>query len=63
MSQPIPSRIKLHKKSRTLELEFGGQAYVLPAELMRVHSPSAEVKGHGPGQEVLQHGKKIRWDQ
>jgi DUF971 family protein len=41
-----------------LELQFVGESFSLPAEFLRVHSPSAEVKGHGPGQEVLQFGKK-----
>ncbi len=56
---PIPSEITLHKKSRMLELKFedGGQ-YQLPAEYLRVYSPSAEVRGHGPGQETLQTGKR-----
>lgn len=52
-----PERIKLNRQSKTLELVFGGQQYLLSAEFLRVHSPSAEVRGHGPGQEVLQHGK------
>lgn len=52
-----PSKIHLHKQSKTLELIFKGDSYSLPAEFLRVHSPSAEVKGHGPGQEVLVHGK------
>lgn len=55
---PIPSRIELHKRSRTLELSFEREAYVLSAEYLRVFSPSAEVKGHGPGQEVLQLNKQ-----
>ena len=56
---PIPTEITLHKKSRMLELKFedGGQ-YRLPAEFLRVLSPSAEVRGHGPGQETLQTGKR-----
>ena len=56
---PIPTEITLHKKSRMLELTFedGGQ-YQLPAEYLRVYSPSAEVRGHGPGQETLQTGKR-----
>ncbi|NIB39355.1 DUF971 domain-containing protein [Pseudomaricurvus alkylphenolicus] len=54
----VPSKIKLHKQSRTLEVHFGTEQFVLSAELLRVLSPSAEVRGHGPGQEVLQHGKK-----
>ncbi|MCQ4247961.1 gamma-butyrobetaine hydroxylase-like domain-containing protein [Stutzerimonas stutzeri] len=52
----IPTAIKLHKASRTLELEYGpDQRYVLPAEFLRVHSPSAEVQGHG--NPILQAGK------
>lgn len=52
----IPTAIKLHKLSKTLELEYGpNQRYVLPAEFLRVHSPSAEVQGHG--NPVLQTGK------
>jgi len=54
----VPSKIQLHKRSKCLELHFGDQAYTLSAEYLRVHSPSAEVKGHGPGQEVLQSGKR-----
>ena len=53
-----PTKITLHKKNRTLDLHFGGDIFSLPAEFLRVHSPSAEVQGHGPGQAVLQHGKK-----
>lgn len=53
-----PSKIQLHKKARTLDVQYGSQLFTLPAEFLRVHSPSAEVQGHGPGQEVLQHGKK-----
>ena len=52
-----PQRIQLHKKSNRLELAYGEKVFQLSAEYLRVHSPSAEVKGHGPGQEVLQHGK------
>jgi DUF971 family protein len=56
--EPRPVGIKLHKRSRTLELEYpGGETYTLPCEYLRVHSPSAEVRGHGPGQETLQSGK------
>lgn len=52
----IPTTIKLHKASRTLELEYGAdERYLLPAEFLRVHSPSAEVQGHG--NPVLQTGK------
>lgn len=53
----VPDKVKLHKKSKTLELQFGAEHFNLGAEYLRVHSPSAEVKGHGPGQEVLQTGK------
>ncbi|MDG9925870.1 MULTISPECIES: DUF971 domain-containing protein [unclassified Pseudomonas] len=53
---PIPSAIKLHKVSKTLELRYGEQSYQLSAELLRVHSPSAEVQGHG--RPILQHGKQ-----
>jgi DUF971 family protein len=54
-----PSKILLHQKSRVLELAFAdGRAFRLPYEFLRVYSPSAEVRGHGPGQEVLQVGKK-----
>jgi len=56
---PIPTEITLHKKSRVLELGFeDGTRYQLPAEFLRVYSPSAEVRGHGPGQETLQTGKR-----
>ncbi len=54
----LPTKIQLHKRSQQLELHFGGEQFLLPAEFLRVHSPSAEVKGHGPGQAVLQYGKK-----
>ncbi len=53
-----PSKIKLHRHSQELEVVFNEQSYRLSAEFMRVHSPSAEVKGHGPGQEVLQLNKE-----
>jgi DUF971 family protein len=54
-----PTDIKLHRKSGILELTWeDGGIYSLSAEFLRVHSPSAEVRGHGPGQEVLQTGKK-----
>lgn len=56
---PMPTEIKLHQKSRMLEIAFSdGQHFELPCEYLRVYSPSAEVRGHGPGQEVLQVGKK-----
>ena len=53
-----PSKIHLHKSSRELELGYEEDSYRLSCEYLRVYSPSAEVKGHGPGQEVLQVGKK-----
>ena len=53
-----PNKIHLHKQSNTLELHFGEQVFELSAEILRVHSSSAEVKGHGPGQEVLVDSKK-----
>jgi DUF971 family protein len=56
---PLPSEIKLHQKSRILEVSFSdGRTFKLPCEFLRVYSPSAEVRGHGPGQEVLQIGKR-----
>jgi DUF971 family protein len=55
---PIPTSIKLRTKSRLLEVTFDdGARFELPFEYLRVNSPSAEVRGHGPGQEVLQLGK------
>lgn len=58
-NQPVPTEIKLHKKSRVLEVSFdNGSHFMLPCEFLRVYSPSAEVQGHGPGQEVLQIGKE-----
>ncbi len=60
-NQPLymsrPSKIHLHKRSKTLELTFEGKTYHLSAEFLRVHSPSAEVKGHGPNQAILVDGK------
>jgi len=54
-----PTEILLHQKSRVLEVAFSdGQRFRLPCEFLRVYSPSAEVRGHGPGQEVLQIGKR-----
>ena len=56
---PQPTEIKLHQKSRLLEVAFAdGKAFRLSCEFLRVYSPSAEVRGHGPGQEVLQVGKQ-----
>jgi DUF971 family protein len=57
---PQPTEIKMHQKSRMMEVSFAdGRTFQLPYELLRVYSPSAEVRGHGPGQEVLQVGKKF----
>ena len=56
---PTPTQIVVHARSRVLELGFAdGASFRLPFELLRVYSPSAEVRGHGPGQEVLQVGKR-----
>ena len=56
---PTPQDLTVHSKSRVLEVSFSdGQTFRLPFELMRIYSPSAEVQGHGPGQEVLQTGKR-----
>ena len=55
----MPTGITLHQRSRVMEIAFAdGRAFRLPYEYLRVYSPSAEVRGHGPGQEVLQVGKK-----
>lgn len=55
----VPTEIKLHQKSRLMEVAFAdGRSFRLPYEYLRVYSPSAEVTGHGPGQEVLQVGKR-----
>ena len=54
----VPTKIQFHKQSQQLELHFGSEQFLFPAEFLRVNSPSAEVKGHGPGQAVLQYGKK-----
>ena len=57
---PIPTEIKLHKASKKLEIAFSdGARFELPFEYLRVYSPSAEVRGQGPGQEVLQVGKQF----
>jgi len=59
VSERVPTGITLHQKSRLLEIAFSdGRTYRLPFEFLRVYSPSAEVRGHGPGQEVLQTGKR-----
>lgn len=56
---PTPTEITVHQNSRALELTFDdGANFTLSFEFLRVHSPSAEVRGHGPGQEVLQVGKR-----
>ncbi len=59
MSDPLATEIKVRSRSRLLEVRFAdGSRFELPFEYLRVHSPSAEVKGHGPGQEVLVLGKE-----
>ena len=59
MSETVPTGITLHQKSRVMEIAFSdGRSFRLPYEFLRVYSPSAEVRGHGPGQEVLQVGKR-----
>tara|TARA_R110002073_G_scaffold314577_1_gene486923 strand:+ start:741 stop:1109 length:369 start_codon:yes stop_codon:yes gene_type:complete len=56
---PFPTEIKLHQQSRLLDISFSdGKAFQFSCEFLRVHSPSAEVQGHNPGQEILQTGKK-----
>ena len=56
---PTPESLTVHGQSRVLEVGFSdGKTFRIPFELMRVYSPSAEVQGHGPGQEVLQTGKR-----
>jgi DUF971 family protein len=56
---PNPTAVTLHERSRTLEIAFDDDAtFRIPFELLRIYSPSAEVQGHGPGQEVLQTGKR-----
>src|SRR4249920_1004415 len=58
-NSPRPTSITVHQQSRVLEVGFAdGSLFRIPFELMRVYSPSAEVQGHGPGQEVLQTGKR-----
>jgi len=59
VTERVPTGITLHQKSRVLEIAFSdGRSFRLPYEYLRVYSPSAEVRGHGPGQEVLQVGKR-----
>jgi DUF971 family protein len=56
---PTPQALTVHAQSRVLEVSFSdGAEFRIPFELMRIYSPSAEVQGHGPGQEVLQTGKR-----
>ena len=56
---PTPTALTVHSQSRILEIAFSdGAQFKIPFELMRIYSPSAEVQGHGPGQEVLQTGKR-----
>ena len=55
---PIPTEITLDRKRHALVLAYGADSHELSFELLRVYSPSAEVRGHGPGQEVLQVGKR-----
>ncbi|HEY9095153.1 MAG TPA: DUF971 domain-containing protein [Hydrogenophaga sp.] len=58
-TSPVPEDITVHSRSRVLEVRFSdGVTFRIPFELMRVYSPSAEVQGHGPGQETLQTGKR-----
>jgi DUF971 family protein len=57
---PVPAAIRLHQASRTLDIDYAnGETYSLSCEYLRINSPSAEVRGHGPGQEVLQTGKRM----
>ena len=59
MALPVPTEIKLHQASHKMEIAFAdGARFELPFEYLRVYSPSAEVRGHGPGQETLQVGKR-----
>jgi DUF971 family protein len=59
ISTPQPVALTVHQSSRVLEIAFDdGSSFRIPFELMRVYSPSAEVQGHGPGQEILQTGKR-----
>lgn len=59
VTEPRATELKLRRKSRLLEVRFeSGECFELPFEYLRVYSPSAEVRGHGPGQEVLQFGKE-----
>ncbi len=56
---PIPVNLRLHRRSRVLEIDYpGGEAHKLDCEYLRISSPSAEVRGHGSGNEILQTGKR-----
>ena len=60
VTAPVPVAIRLHRGSRSVEIEYAqGERHSLSCEYLRVHSPSAEVRGHGAGQEVLQTGKRM----
>jgi DUF971 family protein len=60
MATPRPTEITLHQQSRRLDIAFDdGRRFELPCEYLRVFSPSAEVRGHGPGQETLQTGQRL----
>ena len=58
MSKRVPTEINLNRRTRILSVSFGEERFEMSCEYLRVYSPSAEVKGHGPGQEVLQVGKE-----
>ena len=58
MSKKVPTEINLNRRTRMLTISFDHEVYDLSCEYLRVHSPSAEVQGHGPGQDVLQTGKE-----
>lgn len=58
MKHPLPDEIRLNEAKNALKLQYGNEEKTLPAEFLRVYSPSAEVRGHAPGQEVLQTGKQ-----
>ena len=58
MKHPLPDEIRLNEAKNALKLQYGNAEKTLPAEFLRVYSPSAEVRGHAPGQEVLQPANK-----
>ena len=58
MSEHTPTEINLNRRTRMLTVSFGDETFAMSCEYLRVHSPSAEVQGHGPGQDVLQVGKE-----